>query len=151
LGPPRPEFAEEVEAVPDAVSRILEKVSSSYDFIIVDTGRHLGPSLLSLMDIATKIVLVATPTLAGIKNARFVLDLFEKLHYPSNKTIFVLNRTEDERARGRVTIPSEVIEKHLRLPIQARIPLNEHVVLNAVNKGVPVIASQRDRNQAPIK
>jgi pilus assembly protein CpaE len=151
LGPPRPEFADEVEANPQAVSKIIEKIANNYDFIVVDTGCHLSEMLLSLMDQASKIVLVATPTLAGIKNVRFVLDLFDKLNYPQNKTMFILNRTEDERSRQRVTIPSEIIEKHLKRPVEVKIPLDERVILSAVNKGVPVIASQRDRSRSPIR
>lgn len=151
LGPPRPEFAEEVEANPLAVSKILDKVANSYDFVVVDTSSHLSDMALSLMDIASKIVLVSTPTLASIKNARFVLDLFDKLNYPQSKTIFVLNRAEDERARNRLTIPTEIIEKHLKRSVEAKIPADERVVLNAVNRGVPVIISQRERNRSPIR
>jgi pilus assembly protein CpaE len=151
LGPQRPEFAEEVEANPTAVARIIEKVASGFDFVVVDTSRRVDELLLSLTDIATKIVLVATPTLASVKNSRFVLDLFDKMNYPPDKTVFVLNRVEDERSRNRVTIPTEIIEKHLKRQVEARIPYNEQVILAAVNKGVPVVASQRDRSRSPIK
>jgi pilus assembly protein CpaE len=151
LGPQRPEFAEEIEAAPTSVARIIEKVANSYDFVVVDTSSRIDELLLSLTDIATKIVLVATPTLASVKNSRFVLDLFDKMNYPPDKTVFVLNRVEDDRNRNRVTIPSEIIEKHLKRRVEAKIPYNEQVILAAVNKGVPVVASQRDRSKSPIK
>jgi pilus assembly protein CpaE len=150
LGPQRPEYAEEVEVVPTAVARIIEKIASSYDFIVVDTSRKIDEQLLSLTDLATKVVLVATPTLAAVKNTRFAIDLFERLNYPPDKTMFVLNRVEDERQKSRVTIPTEVIEKHLKRQTVAKIPLNEPLVLSAVNKGVPVVAS-RDRSRSPVK
>lgn len=150
LGPQRPEFAEEVESVPTAVARIIEKIASSYDFIVVDTSRKIDEQLLSLTDVATKVVLVATPTLAAVKNTRFVIDLFDRLNYSPDKTLFVLNRVEDERQKNRVTIPTEVIEKHLKRSTVAKIPLNEPLVLSAVNKGVPVVAS-RDRSKSPVK
>jgi len=152
LGPPRLELALEVEQTPNAVGRILEKVAQNYDFVVVDTACHLNESQLALFDMATKLVLVATPTLASIKNTRFVLDLFDKLNYTSAKTMFVLNRVEDERQRGaRVTIPTETIEKHLKRPVDAQIPADDRTVLSAVNKGVPVISYQRDRTRSPIK
>ena len=150
LGPQRPEFAEEVEAVPTAVARIIEKIASNYDFIVVDTSRKIDEHLLSLTDIATKVVLVATPTLSAVKNTRFVIDLFDRLNYAPDKTIFVLNRIEDERNKSRVTIPTEVIEKHLKRTTAAKIPLNEQVILSAINKGVPAVAS-RDRSKSPVK
>ena len=46
--------------------------------------------------------------------------------------------------------PTEVIEKHLKKTASAKIPLNEQVILSAVNKGVPVVAS-RDRSKSPVK
>lgn len=151
LGPTRPEFAEEVESSPTAISRIIEKIASGYDFIVVDTSRRVDELLLSLTDIADKVVLVSTPTLSGVKNTKFVLDLFDKMSYAPDKTIFVLNRVEDDRNRNRVTIASDAIERHLKRKIEAKIPDNEPVILSAVNRGVPVVANQRDRMKPPIK
>lgn len=150
LGPLRPEFAEEVEAVPQAVSRIIEKIANSYDFVVVDTSRRLDEHLLSLTDVATRVILVATPTLAGIKNTKFILDLFERLNYAPEKSLLVLNRVEDERSRQRVTIAAEQIEKFLKKQAFAKIPDNEREVLGAVMKGVPVVAS-RDRSKSPVR
>jgi len=153
LGPPKLELAIEVEQTPNAISRILEKVASTYDFVVVDCGNYLNESQLSLFDMATKIVLMATPTLAAIKNVRFMLDLFDRLNYVPTKTMFVLNQVEDERQQraGRVTIPTETIEKHLKRQVEAKIPYDLRTILSAVNKGVPVITFQRDRTKSPIK
>jgi pilus assembly protein CpaE len=152
LGPQRPEFAEEVERNPQSVARMIEKIASSYDFIVVDTSRRIDEILLSLTDIATRILLVATPTLSAVKNTRFVLDLFDKMNYVPEKTMFILNRVEDERTRTPVTIRTEAIERHLKRKVEAKIPNNEQVVLSAVNKGVPVVATAaKDRAKSPIK
>jgi pilus assembly protein CpaE len=151
LGPQRPEFADEVDSKPKAVAKMIEKVAPHYDFIVVDTSHHIDDMLLSLMDLATRIILVGTPTLTGVKNVRFMLDLFDKLNYPANKTVLVLNRMEDERARQRVTIATDIIEKHLKRRVEAKIPSDERVVLSALNRGIAVISSQRDRNKSPMK
>ena len=151
LGPQRPEYADEI-GDPTAVSAIISKIADSYDFVVVDTSRRLDELLLSLTDIATRVILVATPTLASVKNARFMIDLFDKMNYVPEKTVMVLNRVEDEKTRNRVTIPTDLIEKHLKRKIEAKIPLNEQVILAAVNKGVPVVASaQKDRQKSPVK
>ncbi|MBC7813565.1 MAG: response regulator [Burkholderiales bacterium] len=152
LGPSRPEHAEEVQARSGAISQILQKITNHYDYIVIDTARHMDELLLSLLDLATKIILVGTPTLASVKNIRFVLDLFDRLDYGQDKIMLVLNRMHDERQKsGRVTIPSEIIEKHLKRHVEAKIPVAETVVLSAVNKGVPVIASDKDKSKSPIK
>jgi pilus assembly protein CpaE len=151
LGPQRPEYAEEI-VDPTSVARIIEKIAENYDFVVVDTSRRLDELLLSLTDIATRIILVATPTLAAVKNARFMVDLFDKMNYVPEKTLFVLNRVEDERNRNKVTVPTETIEKYLKRKVEAKIPVNESVILAAVNKGVPVVATAaKDRQKSPVK
>jgi len=150
LGPQRPEYAEDVESIPAGVARMIEKIVGSYDFVVVDCSSRLDEQLLSLTDIASKVIIVATPTLASVKNARFVLDLFDKMNYAPEKALVVLNKVEDERARDRVTIPTETIEKYIKRQVVAKIPAGEQMILSAVNKGVPVIAS-KDRSKSPVK
>lgn len=153
MGPARPEFAEEVKADPKTVANIIQKIATNYDYIVVDTSTAFDEMLLSLFDIATKIVLIGTPTLPSIKNIRFVLDLFDQLGYPQDKSVLVLNRTWDERQRGtRATLPIEKIEQWLKRQIAVRVPLvDERVVLSAINRGIAVIDSDRDHNKSPIK
>lgn len=151
LGPPRPEFAVDVEANPTAVAEVLDKISGNYDFIIVDTATRIDDMSSALFERATRILLVATPTLSAVRNIRFVLDLFDKAGFANDKTMLVLNRMQTDRDKAKISIPTEAIERHLKRPVVAKIPLEERVVLSAVNKGVPVIASERDRTKQPIK
>jgi pilus assembly protein CpaE len=150
LGPSRPEYAEVVQANPTSVAQILEKISGNYDFIVVDTSHTLDETTLALLDIATRIVLIATPTLAAAKNTRFVMELFDKLNYPPEKSVLVMNRVPHDRNQKRFTISSEQIEKFLKRPVEIEIPLDDVTILSAVHKGVPVIA-QRDRTKSPVK
>jgi pilus assembly protein CpaE len=151
-GPGRPEFADEVTADPSTVATILDKISSSYDFIIVDTSSALSETLLNIFDRATKILLVGTPTLVSIKNQRFVLDLFDQLDYEPSKVWLAVNRIWDERKGKSVTISAERIESYLKRQVIGKIPLvDERVILSAINKGMPVIAADRDQNKPPTK
>ena len=150
MGPARPEYAEVIQSNPASIAQILQKIGGNYDFIVVDTGRHLDETLLALFDASAKIVLVGTPTLASVKNIRFVLDLFDQLTYPPDKTILIMNRVPTDRNQQRFTIASEKIEKFLRRPIEVEIPTDDLTVLGAMSKGVPVV-SQRDRGKSPVK
>ena len=152
MGPQRPEFADEVRAKPDSVSKILQAVASNYDFIVVDTSCAFDEMLLGLLDIASKIVLLATPSLSSVKNTRFVLDLFDQLQYPPERSMLVLNKVWDERQRKQATLAPERIESFLKRPIESQIPqVDERLILSAILKGVPVIAFDRDQNKAPIR
>ena len=152
MGPGRPEFADEVTANPDTVSRILTQVAGSYDFIVVDTCSALTETLLAIFDVATKIILVTTPTLAALRHLRFILDLFDQLDYELIKTSLVLNRVWDERKGKSTTISSDKILSFLKRPIIGEIPaVDERMLLRAINKGIPIIASDRNQSNPPIR
>lgn len=147
LSPPSPEDAEKV--VPKDLAEMVSRLAALYDYVIVDLPHRLDDTTLNIMDIAERIVLVATPTLPSIKNVRVILDLFVALQYPPEKTIFVMNRIAQELKGGRASIPIEAIENNLKRKTDARIPLNDMVFLSAVNQGVSVIA--KDTNRSPAK
>ena len=65
--------------------------------------------------------------------------------------MLVLNRIPEDRNAKRLIIPVEKIENFLKRKVESAIPSDELIVLDAIRKGVPVIASQRDRNKSPIR
>jgi pilus assembly protein CpaE len=152
MGPPKPELADEIRQNPGTVGTILQKVAGSYDFIVVDTASSFDEVLLPLLDMAAKVVLIGTPTLNSVKNVRFVLDLFDQLGYAPDKTVLTLNRTFDPRQGKQAMLSVERIQAYLKRPIEAQIPfVDERVILSAINKGVPVVAADRDTSKPPIK
>jgi pilus assembly protein CpaE len=135
-----------------AVKEVVQKIAGAYDFVIVDTSSAIDEINAQLFDIASRIVLICPPTLAGVRNVRALLKLFDESEYPADKTLLVLNRVSKDRGRGnRVTIATELIEKNLKMAAIAEIPEEERVVLHAVNRGVPVIAITKERDRSPIK
>lgn len=150
LAPPNPSVAAEVrEKSPEAVANILKQVRNYYDFIIVDTSVTLDANVTALLGMASKIVLVATPTLPALKNARLVLNLFDGAGFEPGKTSIVLNRALEKATK---TIPApDKISAYLKRTLDCVIPLvDENIILTAINNGVPVIASDRNTNRAPI-
>jgi len=151
MGPARPELAEKVMADPTSISKILSKIRTHYDFIIVDTSLHLDEMALSLMDIATRIVVVSTPTLASLKNLRFVLDLFDQLGYSQDKTLLILNRISEDQNIRKLAITTDKVSLFLKRPVAAMIPTNEFLMLDAIRKGLPAVTLERDPNKSPVK
>jgi pilus assembly protein CpaE len=152
MGPPRPEFADEVRQRPKAPAEILRKIAGNYDFIIVDTYTALDDMVLELFDVASKIILLTTTTLPSVKNTRFVLDLFDQLGYSQEKSLLVLNKVWEESQRKNATLSPEKIQDYLKRPVYMKLPvIDERFVLSAVNRGVPVIASDRDTNKPLLR
>src|SRR5690606_32570218 len=52
LGPSRPEYSEDVEKNPEALSQIIRKIAEHYDFVVIDTSTRIDDLLLSLFDVA---------------------------------------------------------------------------------------------------
>lgn len=151
LAPARPEFAESVFAIPRGVASIIESVRYHYDFVIVDTSCRLDDVTISLCDIATHILLIATPTLPSVRETRNVLDLFDQLYEDDSQTKIklVMNQVIEEKRGPRVTIAEETIVKHLKREIYQSIPNEPKPILNAIIRGLPIVAMDRDSNRPP--
>jgi pilus assembly protein CpaE len=154
LGPPRPSVGIQLrDTAADAISSVVKQVAGHYDFIVLDLAKSLDNVNANLFDLADKIVLVTVPTLPCIKNVKMALDLFAETGFPPEKIVLVINKAIENPGKNQRLIPSpERIQSFLRRPVEGLIPLvDESVILNAINSGVPVIASDRDTNKAPIK
>jgi pilus assembly protein CpaE len=136
LAPPRPEMAELVS--PENLKRILEELRRQYDFIVVDTATIINDTVLTALDLADRIVLVATPDIPSIKNARLFFEITDALSYPPNKIMLVLNKMD--RRSG---ITAQMVEDNIKHQVVGQIPLDEVLVLTSINRGVPLIVDQR--------
>src|SRR5512136_1497479 len=133
LAPPRPEMADLVS--PDYLKRILEELRRQYDFVVVDTATIINDTMLTAFDLADRIVLVATPDIPAIKNARLFFEITDALSYPPNKIMLVINKVD--RRSG---ITAQMIEDNIKHQVVGQIPLDEILVLNSINCGVPLMA-----------
>lgn len=146
LAPPRPEVADTV--TPALISSILQKLKSMFDIIIVDTGSVLDDTVLNVLDLSDKIIVVTTPEIPAIKDAKLFFEVTEALEYGRERIIFVLNKADK-----RINIRAEDIEANIKYPIQGQLPLDERVVTTAVNQGVPYILGDKNSliSQATIQ
>ena len=61
---------------------ILTVMRTMFDYVIVDTARTLKDEVLAVLDNADRIVLLGTPDIPSIKNARTFFEVSEALAYP---------------------------------------------------------------------
>lgn len=154
LGPSRPSFGMDVrDGNPEALAKIVDQVAGYYDFVVLDLGKSINAVTASLLDIASKVVLVVVPTITCIKNVKLVLDLFEQSEFPPDKTVLAINKAIMNPGRSNKVVPApERIQSFLKRPVEGLIPLvDETLILNAIQNGVPVIASDRDTSKTPVK
>lgn len=135
LAPPRPELAEYVTS--EAMKRILDLARTLFDILVIDTTTQPTDTTLLILDEADQIVLVITPDVPTIKNARLFFDVITQLNYPPQKTLMILNKMD-----RRFGITAEMVEQALKHPVGAQIPWDEVTVLNSINKGTPLVAQR---------
>lgn len=133
LAPVDPARAETVPAV--LVSELLEALRARYDHIVVDTASQLSEVVLAALDTADHHVLVTAPEVAGVKNLRLALDMFDLLDYPPQRRVVVLNRAG--AAKG---LTAEEVRVALDRAVDVAIPDTDDA-LDALNRGEPLVVA----------
>ncbi len=140
LAPASPEQADVATAA--QVKKALEALKHEFSYVIVDTPSALTDIVLSIFDVSDKIILVATPDIPAIKDARIFFDLVDALEYQPNRVMMVLNKVDK---RGGITAAN--IQESIKHDVSAQIPLDDRV-LYSINNGVPLIVSGRTQPAA---
>ncbi len=134
--PQRPEMAEKVSA--DQFTKVLQFLQRMYAYVVVDTSPILTDVILSTIDISDVIVLVTTQEIPSIKNARLFLDLSQTMGINKQRIVFAMNRYDK-----RIAITPERVSDNLKHEVSAILPLDEKVVITAVNRGVPFMLDNK--------
>jgi len=143
LAPPKPEMAELVTV--DHVRVILEKLRDMFDYVVVDMGSRLQDTELTIFDLSDRIVLLVAPDLPSISNVRHFFEIVDALEYSEDKVVLVLNKADP-----RTGISGRVIQNHLKYTVAAEIPLEDRVVLQSVNQGVPYMVMPNVDKRLPV-
>jgi len=134
--PSRPENAERVSS--DQFGQLIDYLRQMYAYVVIDTTPMLNNITLTAIDKSDVIVLVTTQDIPAIKNARLFLDLLQTLGIERERIVFSMNRFDK-----RIAITPERVGDNLKQPVAAVIPLDERVVIPAVNRGVPFILDNK--------
>jgi Flp pilus assembly CpaE family ATPase/DNA-binding NarL/FixJ family response regulator len=134
-----PLFPQEAEYITaDHTEKILQLLKTNYDHIIVDTAVLFDEVTLRAMDMADRILLVTTRDIVTIKNTRTSMNILESLNY-RDKIRIILNRADLDLG---VDVPA--LEKGLEITVAHQINSDEKALIQAINKGVPVVISQNN-------
>jgi len=134
--PQRPEMADKISA--EQFTKVVQYLQKMYAYIVVDTSHILSDVVLSMFDVSDVIVLVTTQEIPSIKNARLFLDLLQTMGVGKERIVFTMNRYDK-----RIGITPERVSENLKHEISVTIPLDEKVVITAVNRGVPFMLDNK--------
>lgn len=134
--PQRPEMAEKISA--DQFTKVLSYLRQLYAYVVVDTAPILTDITLSAIDASDALVLITTQDIPAIKNARLFLDLLQTLGIDRERVVFAMNKFDK-----RIAITPERVGENLKQEVVAVVPLDERVVIPAVNRGVPFMLDNK--------
>jgi pilus assembly protein CpaE len=134
--PQRPEQAEQVSA--NQFIKLIAYLRQLYAYIVVDTASSLNDITMAAVDSSDIIALVSTQEIPSIKNSRLFLDLLQTMGIDRNHIVFILNRFDK-----RITITPERISENLKQEVAAVIPLDDRVVMQSVNRGIPFMLDNK--------
>jgi Flp pilus assembly CpaE family ATPase len=134
-----PYFDPALEADEGRLAHIIKSLASvQAGYVIVDAPADLGESTLNLLDIARRVLLVTTASVASLRATKRFLELARKMDYPDNKIMLLIsNYRKDD-------IALEDVERHLNWAVSAAVPSDSTVMALALNQGQPIVS--RDRN-----
>ncbi len=125
----------------DNIRHFFKMVSSLYDYVIVDADKMFTETLISVLDNTNLILLVTTPDILAVTQAKNSIDILQSLHFPLKMSRLILNRAE---SRGGVAW--QEVQSALPAEIFSLIPSDGKTVGLALNRGIPcVIDSPRTR------
>lgn len=126
---------------PDNLKLFIKKISASYEYIIIDSGRTFSDILLTALDLSNLILLVATPDILSVYQIKWAIEILQSQHFPLKMIRLVLNRAESYGG-----VSWQEVRSAVGVDIIARIPSDGRTVGVAINRGVPcVIDSPRTK------
>ena len=118
----------------DNLRLFFKKVSSQYEYIIVDGGGTFSETFISILDSSNLILLVSTPDILAVYQVKNSMEILQSLHFPLKMVRLILNRAE---SRGGVAW--QEVKNALSCEVFSLIPSDGKTVGVALNRGIPCV------------
>jgi pilus assembly protein CpaE len=134
LAPTSPESSDLVSAA--LLEAILNQLSRSYDYVVVDSPAHVEERVVAVMEVADQILLVSSFGITSVKDAKVTLRLLQSLGIQPDRVALVVNQ-----AQQRGGAPAEDIARAMRFPVLSALPYEPRME-ESVNSGRPMVAAE---------
>ena len=136
-----PENAELV-TVP-LVQQGIDRMRAAADYVVVDTPATFSQTVLAALDASDAVIVVADPHVAGVRAAKNWLDVLDKLSYPQERSMLVLNRTSQGG------LDNDAVARHLTRKIDVVVPFTT-VFDDSADRGRPLVSLHPDNSAAKV-
>ena len=125
-----------VELSVEVWQQIIHLLKETNDYIVVDTAAHADGVLSEMLAQANDILLLTGSDIAGLRDARILLQSLRHESMAEGKIHVVLNRAGSQGG-----IDERVVQEQLREPVAVSLPEDCALVTFAFNRGVPFVMS----------
>ncbi|MBG7609876.1 MAG: hypothetical protein IZT55_03325 [Anaerolineae bacterium] len=122
---------------PKDLFNIISYLQKQFSNIVIDAGNMITDNVVTLLDMASKIMVPVSPDIASLQNLGEFLKIAQYLNYPKEKILPVLNRSG---INGGIT--SEHFSDALGVKFFAEIPEDSPAVIRSINRGIPIVMKQ---------
>jgi pilus assembly protein CpaE len=119
----------------EQVERVVELLTESFKYVVIDTASGLDENTLASLEYATDLLLISATDVPSIRATVKEIEALRVIGKPQHLWHFVLNRAD---ARTGLTIPA--IERTVGLNVDVAVPSSRSVPLS-LNQGEPVVIS----------
>ncbi|TAK27606.1 MAG: response regulator [Chloroflexota bacterium] len=135
---PAPLRLEDGERITSAhVRRVLQVLSRTYDFVVVDTPRAFHDNTVTALDVSSLVIVVTTLDVACLKSTKVCLSILRSWRYPTEKVKLLINHVNNVNGIGNAEVESAV-----DYPIFWRIPNDTTTMTNCSRAGKPFVQTQ---------
>lgn len=128
----RPEEADAVQR--DQVPELFGHLTTMFDYVVVDLGRHIDERSIQLFDLSDAILMVSSQDVPGIRNARRYADLLDRLEVPRNRIHLIVNR---HHPKSRVS--NRDVEDTVGMEVFWSLPNDFRSMSAAIDSGNPIV------------
>jgi pilus assembly protein CpaE len=134
---PAPLYPDEAEKITvDDVQAVLDVVQAGYDYVVVDTPPFFEERILTALDWADHVLLIAGLDVPSVKHLKTVFRTMGLMAYPEEKLLIVMNRAD-----SKVGLDVSEVEKHLDRRVKTTISSSVEVP-RALNAGELLLLSK---------
>ena len=127
---------------PKTIKEILQKLQTSFDYLIVDTTSMFSVVNLSLMDLSTIVMFLGiVDFIPTIKNMKIGSDTLKSLNYDKQKIRIILNRSD-----AKTRIGFNDVEKLMGAHFDFVLPNDFAAASKSIQTGVPLVLERTASN-----
>lgn len=128
----RPEESDAVHR--DHVPELFGHLTTMFDYVVVDLGRHIDDRSIQLFDLSDAILMVSSQDVPGIRNAKRYADLLDRLEVPRSRIHLIVNR---HHPKSRVS--NRDVGETVGMEVFWSLPNDFRSMSAAIDSGNPIV------------